>query len=167
MITPCVEIGENWFAPRSGASFVASWKATVVHRSDDGTSFREETSRKEARDSAGRIYVEMQGWTTNGVQTSPIAFMIFDPVKNTVISWEEHSIQAYLRHASPGELSRFKNAPWMADATACAWAGTEQKFKVEKLGTKTILGMVAEGIRASGMILGGKGNTELVPLTVE
>ncbi len=89
-----------------------------------------------------------------------------DPSKRIGISWDTLSTQAILTHYSPlPQEVEEKVKAWATFKTNCvSGPGTT----VEKLGTRKILGIEAEGVRATREIPAGwEGNDQAVTVTEE
>ncbi|WP_263366088.1 hypothetical protein [Edaphobacter bradus] len=155
ILTPCVAVEANWFLMRTGAPFIASWKETrVFTRSADGASVTKVITGKEARDSSGKVYIETHGWVGLTNKLAHVEFTVLDPQKYIGVEWMENLNPALLFHFSKWVALRkeWNSAPWVPNADACKAVGATWGLRVQKLGTKTILGIDTEGIHATGTI---------------
>jgi hypothetical protein len=146
----------------SNAPFTASWKAT---RAERGTTWT--NSGKEARDSSATTLIEVESVTFNQAHMSDSAtFDVLDIKNHTDFYWDTNSKQATLTHLPriSDEKQREIDASWAgrlwSEPMALSFnpvGGQYQggEFKVEKLGTKTILGVSAEGILATRVFPAG------------
>jgi hypothetical protein len=181
VITVCDEaIGDRLGYP-SGAPFTASWNYTVTTRRADGTTFSEVIPGKISRDSDGRTYFENRIWALGGIEKlSPPSFSVTDPVKHISFSWTAKRTVVSLHNDpnldTPENKARLLKAPWTkspwAEPLCFAWDPDGQyqggQYKVETLGTKTILGLVAEGILTTRVLPAGyKGYDKPVTVTEE
>jgi hypothetical protein len=162
------------------APFTASW--TVSSKRADGTTVSDVTLETVARDSSGRIYLRTDRRTADGqVKQSSLTFSVDDPVKHVSFDWSNESRVVHLHRLLDPNTPEYKDAllkapHWVAEIWAhplCfAWDPTGQfeggSYKKELLGTKTILGLPAEGIRATRWLPAGyKGYDHPVTVTEE
>ncbi len=113
----------------------------------DGTTRHTESGGSEARDSLGRGYsAGERHWTylDNGksVLKSEMLYRIDDPVSNTETRWDSSSKEAKVIH-----WSRTKTNEVAAGSLSAFLAGPATV--IEKLGAKTLEGVVAEGTRSA------------------
>jgi hypothetical protein len=130
------------------APFSAQRRVMTITRKADGTSSRDEATESEARDGKGRTYSASERyWTTvvgnERVQKSELLVTIDDPVANTTTKWSSGSKEVKLIHwPQPTGDNRAVKPPFNPFADA-------QNSDVQKLGTKTIEGVLVEGFRMS------------------
>lgn len=116
----------------------------------DGSLTREESGGSEARDSQGRTFsAGERHWTysegNKSVLKSEMLYRIDDPVANTETKWDSTSKEAKVIHLPQSDLKQ--NA--LATACPCDEQATASNTGFEKLGTRNIQGLVAEGTRSS------------------
>jgi hypothetical protein len=143
------------------APYSARRHFTYLEKSADGKIKRTETHGSEARDSEGRTYSADESlWTYLGVLKSEMLYRNHDPVANTDTSWDSGSKEAKVIHyppAVPGED---------ASKAFCLTACLESRMVaagdavLEKLGTKTIEGVSAEGTRTSYTVPAGQDHND-------
>lgn len=145
----CNDTSDNAVDRVENAPFSAQRRVITITRNADGTSTHDEATKSEARDGKGRTYsAGEREWTTvignERVQKSEILVRIVDPVANTVTNWSSGSREVKVVHlsrtSSTGTIDGPSN-PFLHSST--------QNSDVQKLGTKTIEGVVVEGIRMS------------------
>jgi len=133
----------------------------AVSKRADGTVSREESGGSEARDSQGRTYsAGERHWTyfdgKANVLGSEMLYRIDDPVANTETRWDTTSKVARVIHwaqtASGDDASKTN--------CQCDEVNTNPFETVEKLGTKTIGGFVAEGTRSSYTVPAGQDHND-------
>jgi hypothetical protein len=137
------------------APYSARRRFTYVKKSADGTTNRTETSGSKARDSEGRSYsADERLWTYLGVLKSKMLYKIEDPVAKTDTSWDSISKEVKVIHwhqnTQEEDASRARLEGWTSPS------GTV----VEKLGVKTLRGVVAEGTRSSYTVPNGQGRID-------
>ena len=146
----------------SNAPFAASWKST---RTVQGTTWT--GSGKEARASSGTTLIEEDSLKLNRVHMSDSAtFEVVDRKNHTDLLWMVGSKQANLTHLP--KLSEEKQREIDASWEGLFWSepmaialdpvgGRYQggQFRMEKLGTKTFLGVPAEGFLATRVFPAG------------
>jgi len=116
----------------------------------DGTVTRDESGGSEARDSQGRTFsAGERHWTysegTKRVLGSEMLYRIDDPVANTEIKWDSTSKEATVIHSPQSDLKRDS----LETSCLCNEQAAASNTGVEKLGTRAIQGLVAEGTRSS------------------
>ena len=134
--------------PVENAPFSAQRRVITITRNADGTSSRAEATESEARDGKGRTYrAGERFWTTlvenKRVQKSEILVRISDPVASISTTWSSGSNVVKVVHG-PRLTGQTKTVDRAFSPFADA-LGSE----VQKLGTKTIKGLLAEGARMS------------------
>jgi len=142
------------------APYSARRRFTNVKKSGDGTIDRTETGGSEARDSAGCTYSAGERlWTywdgKKRVLKSEMLYRISDPVAKTDTRWDSSSNEVKVIHwpeSAPEEL---------ASKTQCATACYEDTMSaagtvIEKLGTKTLGAVSADGTRTSYTVPAGQ-----------
>jgi hypothetical protein len=146
--TPCAGSG-NWILPVSDEPFIASWKQTDHKTNEDGKPKIEERFGRDARDESGRTYIETHigGMPGAGVE-------VRDDEKNVIVSWywpgQPTIGSATLLH-TPKPTKILPPVPWLP-ARECSLKGS-----AEMLGTKSILGVEAEGMRVTTVVRGKTG----------
>jgi hypothetical protein len=130
------------------APYSAQRRFTSVDTLVDGKINRSESGGREARDSQGRTYsTGERHWTYQGVLKSEMLYRIHDPVANTDTSWDSSSKEVKVVHW-PQNVSNDEASS--AQCQVCLDAMTSDlRASIEKLGTKTIEGVAAEGTRSS------------------
>ena len=130
------------------APYSAQRRFTSIKKLADGTTTRTESGGSEARDSQGRTYVAGErSWTYldkgKSVLKSEMLYRIDDPVSNTETKWDSTSKEVKVIHWP-------KRAPDGKACSLCAeFSADVPGTVVEKLGVRTIEGVVAEGTRTS------------------
>jgi hypothetical protein len=159
-VTSQVELNDINFGTPAGAPFVGSWKSTSVRRGRDGTTATTVSPvLKMARDSAGRTLIETLGHSNPAKWPPVVFFQVWDPVKHVGIDWTSIPNQASLFHM-PGLRQKSKESP----SVPWNWGAPGSQdgnplWELKHLGTKTIHGVVAEGIYATRVVPGGKEDT--------
>jgi hypothetical protein len=154
----------------TGAPYTALRKTTHVQKLADGTTITRESTEKEARDSEGRTYHESHFSFPAGVPGqapfSHSVYNIFDPVNRVQINWNSNSKQANVSHMpEPGQLSQPQRPATLPQVRSLPARVAQDRSGIEDLGTKTINGVEAKGIRFTRVIPeGSEGNDR--PLTV-
>jgi hypothetical protein len=130
------------------APFSAQRRFTSVEKLADGTTRRSESGGSKARDSLGRTYsADERHWTYldkgKSVLGSEMLYRIDDPMANTETRWDSTTKEVKVIH-------------WPKSATGGAACSLCDSFSadvpgtvVEKLGVRTIEGVVAEGKRST------------------
>lgn len=132
------------------APFSAKRRITTITRKSDGTSRRNEATASEARDGNGRRYrAGERRWTTlignERVPQSEILVRISDPIDNTDTEWSSGSKEVRVIHWPRGT-----GRSGTEERSPDPFLGTPtQDSNVQKLGTKTIEGVLVEGVRTS------------------
>jgi hypothetical protein len=116
----------------------------------DGTLTRDESGGSEARDSQGRTFsAGERHWTylegNKSVVGSEMLYRINDPVANTETKWDSTSKEAKVIHWPQVGLKQDD----LATPCPCDEQAAAPNTGVEKLGTRNIQGLRAEGTRSS------------------
>jgi hypothetical protein len=141
------------------APYSAQRRFTSVDTLVDGKINRSESGGSEARDSQGRTYsVGERHWTYQGVLKSEMLYRIHDPVANTDASWDSSSKEVKVIHSSQnvsnGETYSAQCQPCLEGMPG------DLDPAIEKLGTKTIEGVVAEGTRSTYTVPAKQGSND-------
>ena len=182
VITPCGEaLGDTMGFP-AGAPYTATWTSTVTRALSNGDTETKVTPVKAARDSRGRTYFDQPYWfLKSGTEALQASFWVYDPVAHIEFSWPGLRNIVDLRHVpdldSPEEKKKLIDAPWlntMWKVPACvAWDPTDQRYeggdyRVQELGSREILGIAAQGFRATRLLPAGYlGYEQSAPVTEE
>jgi hypothetical protein len=147
------------------APFSAQRRVITITQKDDGTSSRDEATKSEARDGKGRTYSAGERyWTTvvgtERVQKSELLVSIVDPVANTSTKWSSGSKEVKVIHWPRPTGDNRAAEPFNPFADA-------QNSDAQKLGTKTIEGVLAEGFRMSYALPPGHAKCEEANVAVE
>jgi hypothetical protein len=155
--------------------YTAARKLTHVQKLADGTTVTHETTRKEARDSSGRTYFESRAGLgeAEGLDT----FYVSDPVSRVYISWGSNSKVVYVTHMQePTQIPQVKTSQLPPTPSPASPANQrpaqpmpdQSRQEIEKLGTRTINGIEAEGTRRTRIIpVGSEGNDRPIAVTSE
>lgn len=141
------------------APYSAQRQFTEVKTLADGSTSRTESGGAEARDSQGRTYsAGERQWTymegNKSVLKSEMLCKIHDPIANTETRWNSTSKEATVIHGPPNDP---KDKASAAECHACDEANRDAfGDAVEKLGIKTIGGIVTEGTRSSYTVSAGQ-----------
>ena len=142
--------------------YSAQRRFTSIERLADGTSRSTESGGSEARDSKGRTYsAGERHWTYvdhgKPVLKSEMLYRIHDPVSNTDTSWDSTSKEVKVIHWPKGApRGAFGVGAFLADVPGTV---------TEKLGLRTIEGVVAEGTR-SAYTVAGEQDEDRKPMSV-
>jgi hypothetical protein len=121
------------------APYSAQRRFTPIDKLVDGKINRSESGGSEARDSLGRTYsAGERHWTYQGVLKNEMLYRIHDPVANTDTRWDSSSKEVKVVH----------------------WPQNDLAASIEKLGTKTIEGVTAEGTRSSYTVPAEQGSND-------
>ena len=155
----------------TGEPYTATRKTTHEQTLANGTRINRESITKEARDSAGRTYRENRPELPEGADGGDFAMVnIFDPVNRVSISWNTRSQQATINHfPDPEQIHPTPVAP-KAEAASQPPARIDPlpTPQIERLGTQTINGVNAEGVRVTRVIPAGReGNDQPITITNE
>lgn len=155
--------------------YTAVRKVTHVQKLADGTTVIHETIRKEARDSSGRTYFESRA----GLGESQVMDMhnVTDPMSHIYISWDSNSKVVYVTHMKGttqiSQVQANQPSPISSSAPPVSQRSVrpmpdQPVQEVEKLGTKIINGVEAEGTRWTRIIpAGSEGNDRPIAVTSE
>jgi hypothetical protein len=149
--------------------YSATQKTTMVQTLADGTKITHETTTKIARDSNGRIYRETHALIPANDDGEFATVTVFDPVNRVSITWNTRTKIATVFHIPTPEQVRANEpvAPTV-QATAQPPVIHDPAPQIEKLGTQTINGVVAEGKRMTRVIPAGRqGNDQPITITLE
>jgi hypothetical protein len=152
--------------PHSNLPYSATFESKTVQTLADGTTISNSSKIKEARDSQGRTFHQV----TSALQDGSERVMTFvnDPVSRTVTNWSSASNEAFVNHLpDPAEIrERAKSAPVKQQPPP--QNGPRPSEQSENLGSKTIMGVVAEGIRETRTIpAGSQGNDRPLIIVTE
>lgn len=130
------------------APYSAQRRVITIRRNADGSSNHDEATQSEARDGKGRTYhAGERYWTTqvgnDRVQKSEMLVRIVDPVANTATTWSSGSKEVKVVH-----WPQANDNTKAADHPFDPFLETPPE-EVQKLGTKTIEGVLVEGYRRS------------------
>jgi hypothetical protein len=156
---------------QTGAPFTATIKTSFEQRLPDGNTIRGFTITHQARDSAGRTRSEMPGECYAGEDGLPHLQMhvsVNDPVAKSYLFWEvsgpmsktarlSHMTETPPRQPTPEEIEEQKKY-------AMRHRNSQEEFKSERLESKTIAGVMANGSRMTRTIPPGEEGNDL-PLT--
>ncbi|HZP05021.1 MAG TPA: hypothetical protein VFB43_08985 [Terracidiphilus sp.] len=156
----------------TGMPYTATLKTTVVRTLANGTKITHETTMKEARDSNGRTYRERhhESLPAGADGADFVTVNIFDPVNRVSIMWNADSKQATIFHMPEPEQIRSAagQTPKVQTRVRSRQNTPDSAPQFERLGTQTINGVVAEGIRVTRIIPAGKqGNDQPITITNE
>lgn len=144
----------------TGEPYTANRKTTRVQTLANGTTISHETTVKEARDSNGKTYRESRPeLSANAAETDFVMVHITDPANRVMINWNSRSKQASIIHMP--EPNQIRPVPTMAQApqveAPIRQLGNNQvEPQIERLGSKMINGVNAEGTRITRIIPAGK-----------
>jgi len=144
--------------------YSAQRRFTSVEKLADGTINRSESGGSEARDSKGRTYSSGERhWTyldgKKNVLKSEMLYRIHDPVANTDTKWDSSSKEVRVIHwpqSAPEDNASKTLCPAVCNQDTMTALGT----KIEKLGVKTIGGVVVEGTRSTYTVPAGQNNND-------
>jgi hypothetical protein len=141
---------DNADYPVLNAPFSAKRHFISYTKKADGTLTRVESGGSEARDSQGRTFsAGERHWTylvgDKNILGSEMLYRIDDPVANTETKWDSTSKEAKIIHWPQSHLKR----DTLESVCRCSESMTASNTGVEKLGTRNIQGLVAEGTRSS------------------
>lgn len=147
----------------TNAPYSAQRRFTNAEKLADGTTRITESGGSEARDSQGRTYSAAERhWTFldqgKSVLKSEMLYRIDDPVSNTETKWDSTAKEVKVVHFPKGTSGH-------ACGLCTAFTSYPTGTTVEKLGVRTIEGVVAEGTRNSYAV-GNEDNQKGKPLTV-
>lgn len=161
----------NSTQPVLNAPFSASRHFTEIKNLSDGKTTRTQSKETLARDSQGRTYSSGErSWTyfdgQKNVLKSELLYRIHDPVAHTDIRWDSTTKEVKVIHwpASPSQ------ADAATAALSAALAGEEStdaqpSANIEKLGTRIIGGVTAQGTRTRYTV-SGDGSLNDKPIVV-
>jgi hypothetical protein len=128
------------------APFSAQRRVISITRNADSISTRDEATQSEARDGKGRVYIAGERhWDivvgNERVDRSEFLVRIFDPVAHTSTTWSSSSKKVKVVHWQQEANEPNAPNPFLSFASP--------NSNVEKLGTKIIGGISADGMRTS------------------
>ncbi|HWR17504.1 MAG TPA: hypothetical protein VN577_21935 [Terriglobales bacterium] len=142
----CAGVADDGGNPVLNAPYSGLRRVITTELNADGTTKRREAVQSEARDGKGRKFIAGERfWTTRvgdkDVEKSEVLVRIFDPVANTDTTWSSGDKQVKVVHwpKDDGNNSGRQPNPFMSALT--------RNSEMEKLGTKTIEGVAADGVR--------------------
>lgn len=167
----CFEVDGDRMGYSSLAPFTARWTYTRVAKNADGTSTTSVITKTISRDSSGRAFTE-NSHSTGDLKSHFTNFWVDDPTKNIYFGWTEGAREVFLWHKSKSHEELLGKDPRMKTMWAeplCAESDrSPDGYKTENLGTKTILGVEAEGILATRVFPAGfQGSPESGTITEE
>jgi len=138
------------------APYSAQRRFTSIEKLPNGTTRGSESGGSEARDSQGRTYsAGERHWTYldqgKSVLKSEMLYRINDPVSNTETRWDSTTKEVKVIHwpkGSPAGNACSQCSAFMSDASGTI---------VEKLGVRTIEGVIAEGTRSTYAVVNAHG----------
>src|SRR6202012_145932 len=135
-----------------------------VQTLSDGTTITTSYKTSSGRDSQGRTFHESTNSTPDGSEMTHV--VVNDPVDHEQLSWSSGpnvSRSVFVTHRQdPGEARKVVNPP---AAREPAQARVQLQVTRESLGSKTMVGVVVEGVRRTTVIpAGAQGNDR--PITV-
>jgi hypothetical protein len=147
--------------------YTATYEATTVQTLSDGTKITTTYKTKEARDSQGRWYHEVTNQTPDGNEMTHV--FVNDPVEHVLLNWSTSPNgpnKAFVTHMpDPGEGRKAVNHPVPQQPVRST---VHLEASKESLGSKTILGVVAEGVRHTRTIpAGAQGNDRPMTMVTE
>jgi hypothetical protein len=142
----------------------------------NGATITRESTNRVARDSAGRTYSEQHHAIPAGPDGQPretVFYFVNDPTERTSLTWSSQGKEATLTHHSEPQVQR--TAPSVpevrSDVAPTVTVAPQPRVRPqtevqrEELGTKTIAGVNAVGVRTTRVIPAGReGNDQ--PLTI-
>jgi hypothetical protein len=171
--------GGDLVAPQGSGTYSGPYtavrKLTHVQKLADGTTVTHETIRKEARDSSGRTYFESRAGL--GEAQGMDMYNVTDPVSRIYISWNSNLKVVHVTHMPEPTQSPQVQPPQPSPISSAAPPVSQEpvqpmpdqpRQEIEKLGTKTINGIEAEGTRRTRIIpAGSEGNDRPIAVTSE
>jgi hypothetical protein len=160
--------------PKSGAPFTATLMSTHEQKLADGNTIRAASTARQARDSAGRTMKE----TTVGCligrdgQLRPqLRIEVRDPIAGTISSWtvgERAEKFIHVTHfVAPPYNEALEQQRALQREQAAQELGSRPGFRVENLGTRTIMGVTAEGSRTVRTIAAHSAGNDLSMETLD
>lgn len=141
--------------PRPNLPYSATFESKTVRTLADGTTVTTTLKTKEARDSQGRTLHQVTRKLPDGSDITQT--FASDPINRTTTHWSSGSTEATVDHLpDPSEIrERANSSP--ANQKVRPEPAARPIMQRETLGSKTILGVVAEGTR----------NTRVIPAETE
>ena len=155
-----------------GVPYSATVKATRDQKLADGNAIHSSATTHQARDSAGRTMSQMSAGCTYGAdgQLEPIVRVtVDDPESKTSLSWQANDLSRKVIRIvhqpepvplSSAELAQLKQAAQMRPPS-------RTEVHSENLGSKIIVGVMADGTRTTRTIPAGEEGNDLPLETVE
>jgi hypothetical protein len=146
-------VGSAGAGPANGAylqPYSATQKTTTVQKLLDGTTITRASTTKMARDSQGRTYQEnrMDENVPIPGRTVITSFSVNDPVARVSLSWNSQNKEVVVFHF-PEIKPRPTQPARVVTRAALPDASMRPKTQQEKLGSRTIAGVYAEGTRTT------------------
>jgi hypothetical protein len=149
--------------PRPNLPYSATFESKTVQTLGDGTNITTTLKTKEARDSQGRTVHQVTRTLPDGSQFTQT--FASDPINHTTTNWSSASTDATVEHLPDPSERRERANSSAAKQSSRPQPAARPSVQRETLGTKTILGVVAEGTRSTRVIpVGTEGNDR--PMTV-
>jgi hypothetical protein len=149
--------------PLPNLPYTATFESKTVQTLADGTTVTTTVKTREARDSHGRTFHQVTRALPDGSQLSNT--FVTDLVDHTAINWSSGSTVAMVDHLPDSPPIRRQTAAPPTKQQAQPEPAARPSQQKESLGSKTILGVVAEGTRVTRVIsAGSEGNDR--PITV-
>jgi hypothetical protein len=162
---PLVLTAQNYSGvPRANLPYSATFEIKTVRTLADGTTITTTLKTKEARDSQGRTLHQTTRTMPGGSKLTET--FVSDLNDRTTTNWSSASTVASVDHLDPGQIRpRSTVFPTKQQARPATARPNDQR---ETLGTKTILGLVAEGTRLTRVIPAGfEGNDRAMTIVFE
>jgi hypothetical protein len=170
-VTAFIGYGVN---SKAGAPYSATAKETFEQRLADGNFIHGVTTSRYARDAAGRTRSEMAQGCERGEdgQLQPrLSVNVFDPTARTTMFWQVDSFSPKVVRVSHQEaivrkqLTAEERAERLKQAKLMEARQPRQDMHTERLGSRSINGILAEGTRTTRTIPTGEEGNDL-PLVI-
>jgi len=173
---PACSVGVNHFVGYGGMGqsdlpYTATAKTTFEQHLPDGNEIHGYVYTHQARDSAGRTMSEMATGCLpdeNGVPQPQLSVSVFDPATRSSLFWQAGMLGDKVVRVSHTSGNVIKLTP---DEIAARRKANESRqppsgeFKSEDLGTRTIAGVEAQGLRTTRTIPAGQAGNKLPLVT--
>jgi hypothetical protein len=173
---PACSVGVNHFVGYGGMGqsdlpYTATAKTTFEQHLPDGNEIHGYVYTHQARDSAGRTMSEMATGCLpdeNGVPQPQLSVSVFDPATKSSLFWQVGMLGDKVVRVSHTSGNVIKLTP---DEIAARRKANESRqppsgeFKSEDLGTRTIAGVEAQGLRTTRTIPAGQAGNKLPLVT--
>jgi hypothetical protein len=173
---PACSVGVNHFVGYGGMGqsdlpYTATAKTTFEQHLPDGNEIHGYVYTHQARDSAGRTMSEMATGCLpdeNGVPQPQLSVSVFDPATRSSLFWQAGMLGDKVVRVSHTSGNAIKLTP---DEIAARRKANESRqppsgeFKSEDLGTRTIAGVEAQGLRTTRTIPAGQAGNKLPLVT--